>query len=306
MSSSEARLALVAHRAIRAAYRNQQAHRAVPMPLARHLIEWQAQQALTNPVIREAAERQMRFLLGRSARALEAEDLAANYVHHSLLRAEYRWRPWLITRQRIVGIDHLQQSCRDGRGVILNSMHHGYHGGFSASFANAGIPLYSVAASNLLRNPSPAQAQLARVLTRHCRVIDARGCYPHLVDLMRRGQTVSLTNDLPGSCPMTIFGRPVLAASGVARLALETGAAIVPITAHKDGRLQYLRVQERIDPMDFGEITELQQEIARRHERALLDWPEAVEQPLRRWLPAEEQDVADFAISETEREGKML
>lgn len=287
-------------------YHQEWAHRSLPLPLVRPLIEVQARRAWSSPATREKAALQLRFLLGKSSRASEVEDLIPAYLLQSLLRAELRWRPWVITRQHIVGVDRLLAAQRHGRGAILNSMHHGFHDGFAASFSNIGVRAHVAVAPVLLDNPSSSQRQLVAIGARHSYLFRAQGSYPQMADLLRHGQVVSLTNDLPGTCPMTILGRRVRAASGAARLALEVGAPIVPVTAHRRGWLQTLHVQEPIDPREFSAVGELQQEIARRHEPAMLAWPEAVEQPLRRWLPADPQDIATFDISAEQRAAFML
>ena len=272
--------------AARTLYQQEATHRLLPMPLARQLVSRQAAAAWADPDDRRFAVLQMQYLLGESDRAGEAESLAPRYLFWSLLRAEYRWRPWLITRQRIDGLPLLQAARRKGRGIVLSTMHHGMRGGVAASFSNAGVPLHVIMAPELLNNPTPAQRQLARVVSRYAETFPAaRGSYRHMVNLMHRGEVVSLSTDLPGSCPMTILGRRVQAASGAARLALETGAALVPVTTHQAGLLQTLRVHEPLDPADYTSVADLQQAIADHHEPALLAWPEAVEQPLRRWGP---------------------
>jgi lauroyl/myristoyl acyltransferase len=285
----------------RSLYHRQEAHRLLPMALTRPIVRAQADRAWAQPQMRRRAELNMHFLLGRSERAAEAAALAPAYLFWSLLRAEYRWRPWLITRLPIQGLAYLTAARRHGRGVVLSTMHHGMRGGTTASFAHAGFRTHVVLAPELLHHPTPAQRQLVRIVERDSATFAAPGSYAHMTDLMRRGEVLSISSDLPGSCSTRILGRPVRTASGAARLALEMGSPIVPVTAHRAGWVQTLRVQEPIDPRDFTSITDVQQEIVRRHEPALLAWPEAVEQPLRRWTAAEPQDAAAFELSPAER-----
>jgi len=58
-------------------------------------------------------------------------------------------------------------------------------------------------------------------------------------------------------------------------------------------------VQEPIDPGDFADIETLQEHIFRRHEPAVLTWPEALEWPLRRWTPVDAADIAEFGFRES-------
>jgi lauroyl/myristoyl acyltransferase len=125
-------------------------------------------------------------------------------------------------------------------------------------------------------------------------------------EFLSAGETLILSFDMPGSLPMTFLGRRVGVASGTARLALESGAPIVPITTRRAGGRQVLQVRESIDPNMFGDAEALQAEIARRHEPAVLAWPEAVENPLRRWNPLDPEDVREFGLTREERDALLL
>jgi hypothetical protein len=52
-----------------------------------------------------------------------------------------------------------------------------------------------------------------------------------------------------------------------------------------------------IEPGEFADFDALQSEIARRHEPAVLAWPEGLQEPLFRWRPADAAD-AEFSPSQ--------
>jgi lauroyl/myristoyl acyltransferase len=266
-------------------------HRAVPMPVAGRLARLRARAAWRVSVgVRADAEAQMHFLLGRSSRAGEVTELAAEHVYENVMRNELHWRDWITTRMPVAGVEVLR---RPG-GALLNFFHHGPYGGIFGSLARHGVRVH-VATHPIYLEAQPTdfaglrhRQHLTTVSTGGTPTFNSVGSYGYMRDLLRRGEIVALATDLPGSTPMTFLGRRVRAASGAARLALETGAPIVPISGHPHGWGMRLSVQEPIDPRAFADVEALQGEIARRHEPAVLAWPQAVEWPMGRFRPAEE------------------
>ncbi len=287
-------------------FHRQWVHQAVPVPLTRALIAVRARRAWQRPAVREQATRQMRFLLGRSSRSAEVEALARAYVEQAFLRGEYRWRPGLTTRHPIEGMARVHAAAAQSRGVIVNFVHHGVLGA-SASLGRAGFRVHTPLWDGLFDESTPSQRQWRTVIGTYTTIFRATGSYPHMKDILGEGEILVMSHDVPGSLPMTFLGRRVGVASGTARLALDTGAVILPITAHRGaGRVQTLRIEQPIDPGRFGSAEALQAEIARRHEPAVLAWPEAVENPLRRWNPLDPEDIEEFWLSPEERDKLLL
>lgn len=96
---------------------------------------------------------------------------------------------------------------------------------------------------------------------------------------------MAITSDMPGSTAMSFLGRTVLVPSGVARLSLASGAAIVLASAVHAGRVQSYHLQEPLLPDDHAadDHAVLLQAVFTRHEPAVLAWPEAAERPRAHW-----------------------
>lgn len=282
-------------------------HQALPTPVTRALISTRARRAWQNPRTRQQALLQMRFLLGESSRAGEIESLAAAYVFESYKRAEYRWQPRRTNRHPVENIELIDEAGRAGIGVLLSFMHHGQFG-IAPSLSRAGIAVHLPVWNRLVEAPTPAQRQLHRTISRGPVTFPAKGSFPHMLDLLRRGETIMLSNDLPGSLPGTFLGRTVGAASGLVRLAQATGAPILPVTVRPSsgGWRQVVVIEEAIDPRAFPEPEALQTEVLRRHEPAVLAWPEAVENPLRRWNPVTPEDVREFSVATEIRDTLLI
>jgi lauroyl/myristoyl acyltransferase len=225
----------------------------------------------------------MEFLLGESTRAADADGLAFKYAQAMLWRSETRWRPGLIANKRIEGLEHLTTARDPDRGMVLNFMHHAHFHAGCLPLSRHGVAAYVVAKPSTLRADAPVAIQ------QHIKVAGLMGTVipatstQALADLIEPGVALVIGSDLPGRTPVTWLGRTVLASSGAARIALMTDTPIVLTSFHRDGGGVFLRVHAPIEPSGFDSADALLQEILRRHEPAVLDWPEAIESPLHRW-----------------------
>jgi lauroyl/myristoyl acyltransferase len=127
----------------------------------------------------------------------------------------------------------------------------------------------------------------------------AKGGMDHRRGLLTDGNVVALASDLPGSLPFTMLGRRVSGGSGAARLALELGVPIIPVTAWQRGTLQTYEVGTPIEPGELGDLEGIQQAIADAHAPAILAWPEGLMAPFERWRAVEEADIERYGIAPT-------
>lgn len=239
---------------------------------------------------REWCERSMRFLLGTSPRAAEADRLAKEYGYWSLKRSELLWHPHRLTSIPLDGVDRLRDAQAQGRGVVLSFNHHGW---FVASFSALrarGITTHLAAADHyFLDTPKPGyhgrhDRQHLLDCARGSEVFNAVGSFPHIRDLLAAGEIVALAFDVPGPTPTEILGRTVHTAHGVARTAKSTGALVLPLTMwNTGGALGTARLDAPLDPNDYDSVEDLHRAVVAKHAPALLAWPEATEWPLLRW-----------------------
>lgn len=238
---------------------------------------------------REAHLAAMRDLLDRSPRRDEVAALARRYAYVSLIRDVRMWRPWRVGKVPVEGAEVLSQMARERQGAILSFMHHGPFGELPGALDRHGIRLHVPVASQMVRDLRPGypgrrdRRHVLNVRHRRAIVFDAAGSFDYMTRLIQEGATIMLANDLPGRLPMNFLGRRVGAASGLARLAHATAAPIFPVSSVPYRTFGRFVVQPPIDPTEFATLEALQAEIARRHEPAILAWPEALEWPWLRW-----------------------
>lgn len=134
----------------------------------------------------------------------------------------------------IRGWGHIQATLASGHGGIFVTAHMGSWelGGACAGFL--GVPLTAVALPHkdkriddiFLNNRAAAQIE----------VVPVGGAMPKLEDALRRGRFIALVSDrdVKGTgLKLPFFGQPMRVPSGAARLALRTGAWILPGVAYR-------------------------------------------------------------------------
>jgi lauroyl/myristoyl acyltransferase len=273
--------------------------RSVPPPIVPAVVRARLHKALRDPVIGHQARLQMEFLLGRTRPDADIEGAARRYIEWEIRRSELRWHPGML-RQRVDGVERLRELIDSPRGMVVTAMHqHGIE--FGDSLAHAGLPVHVVAHSNWFLPTTPAwMQQVVRVYLDSHELIDVAAGAPAIASRVARGAAVMLAVDVPGRTPVTFVGRRLLGSSGATRIAVAKKVPLVVLTAHRDGEgVPFLRVSEPLEPGDHGSADALLTEALRRHEEAVLDWPEVLQWPTRRWTMVDEDDRERFSAGPT-------
>lgn len=269
-------------------YGNQGLHRMTPLRTGVRLARYRTQHRWeSDERTRDYALRQVELLYGQLDR-FDLEKLGRDYLFETLKRDEFSYRPAVISRFPVHRPHVLRELAADG-GVILSFLHHGQYTGTISSIARHGFQISLAAHADFFltgRTWSRAM-RLERdvmALSRNgVELFPAPGSYTAMRDRLLRGEIVGIASDLGGSGRIRFLGRTVGAATGAARLAIETGAPIVPVTVRRAGIRQTLTLEDPIRVAPGDDVVAVLQEIFRRHEPAILAWPEAVERPLWRF-----------------------
>ena len=138
------------------------------------------------------------------------------------------------------GWEHVESARADGRGAILTLPHTGNWELGGAAVARQGVPLHAVAGIQLNRAWTPALRE--RQERDGIRILPpSLSSWRSLPALLARNELVALLVDgdvFRGGLSLRACGRSVRFPSGPAKLALRTGARIVPchVTRETDGR----------------------------------------------------------------------
>jgi lauroyl/myristoyl acyltransferase len=232
---------------------------------------------------RAQALRTMEAVVCGTPRESELADHARQHLIERQVWDAMFWQAWTAprvdesTRERLVG------TCSGERGVVLSACHLGPYYRKSKLLVSLGIQPYIVTGDWFLANPTPDYwgRRLARWRKGLPRVplVRPRGSFAVLRAVLRASQTVLLYFDMPGHHETPFLGKPAMLVDGTARLALESDALVVPLRSVRAGSRIRLEAHEPLDPRDFAGVDDLHLQLARVHERLILDFPAAMADP---------------------------
>ena len=223
------------------------------------------------------------LLLEHTPLAGREEQIAQRQLEEMFRCLELFWRPWLMERGTVDGIDRLHAARSSGRGVVAVFPHFGLPYAQYPMMPRLGIEARAVVGGHHFedlgngyvgRFARQGGAYMHQLGTR--RTIIAGSAFEPAVELLRGGALVSVAFDLVGSTPTPFLGRMLSLASGASRLACEADAVVAPFMVPRVGRRPMMRFAQPIDSRDHADPVSLQAAISRVMEQWALEIPEAV------------------------------
>ncbi len=238
------------------------------------------------PAERDRARAAMAAVLAGTPRAHEVEALARAHVIEGHVKETLYWQSWRVAPLDAASAGHLRAALASGRGVLVSTCHTGPYNLALGPVADAGATVYSASGWGLDDVvPGYWGRRIAvrrnRAAARGERLVRAAGSYPLLAALLERGEVVSVFFSMPGSFETPFLGKPVMLASGSARLATQADALVLPLRARVDGHRVRVDAGGALDPRRHDDVEGLHMALAAHHERWLLQAPEAMEDPNR-------------------------
>lgn len=208
-------------------------------------------------------------------------------------------------RQRIIFDDYepLNAAVAEGKGIIFVTLHFGNWDMGAAGLAAHGYPIDAIAETFEL----PRMNDLVQGYRRQLgiNIIPMERLGPGVLRALRRGDILALLIDVPApgaSVTVDFFGAPVEVAAGPARLALRTGARVIPaVLAREPGHDELIRpipdFDLRFQPSGDEEedVRQLTQQIMSSLERFIRRYPDQWFMFRPMWLepqPAQEPERA--------------
>jgi lauroyl/myristoyl acyltransferase len=246
-----------------------------------------ARAAWESPSDRQRALAAMTAILSGTPRAGEIEELArCRLIEEEINRALY-WEPWRTSSMSETSNANLERALGSDRGVLVSACHLGPYFLQISPITSLGHRPLAVAAPWFFEDPAPDYwgRRLARwwqgIAKRNERLVYSVGSFPVLQKLLGDGELVMIYFDMPGGTRTQILGKPVMLASGSARLAFQAQALVLPLRARRAGSRVWTDVFEPLDARDFDGPDELHTALAAVHERSILELPETLEDPNR-------------------------
>ncbi|MCO6011401.1 phosphatidylinositol mannoside acyltransferase [Actinoallomurus purpureus] len=167
-------------------------------------------------------------------------------------------RERILSGMRITGIEDLRKDLDEGRGVVAALPHMGNWDHAGAWIALSGVPFTTV--MERLRPESLYDRFVAYRASLGMEVLPATGgdgdVFRTLAARLREARLVCLVADrdlTANGVEVEFFGRTAKMPAGPAALAIETGAALRPVTLWYEGREWGVHVHEEIRVPDEGE-----------------------------------------------------
>ncbi|CAB4867732.1 unannotated protein [freshwater metagenome] len=184
------------------------------------------------------------------------------------------------------GVAVLHELYAQRRGVLLSYCHHGLFANIGAPAARiTGEEVLAVAGDWLLKPldeaPERERRWRANLERDRVRLIATSAAPEELPRLLAAGKVVSNTFDMPGGMRTDFLGRPVMLASGTARITHEVGALVMLVARRLRRGRPLVTFGATFDPRDFGRWEDLHAALARAHTEAILADPAALEDPRR-------------------------
>ena len=266
------------------AHSSPRTRRVIPIAVAFRLAEPYAVWAgRTKTPLWERFRRFQRLLLEHTPLAGREEEIAQRQLGEMFRCLELFWRPWLMERGAIEGIEQLHAARSSGRGVVAVFPHFGLPYAQFPLMPRFGIEAWTLAGGHHFQDLGGGYVgRFARQGGAYInqlgpgRAIVAGKAFEPALELLREGATVSVAFDLVGSTPTPFLGRMLSLASGASRLACEADAVVAPFVVPRVGRRPMMKFAPPIDSRDYADAVSLQAAIARVMEQWALETPEAV------------------------------
>jgi len=170
------------------------------------------------------------------------KDTYANFAltFIEFLQILYLNRNNLHTWVSVKGLEHYEKACREGKGVLLFTAHFG-----NWEMGNAALAILSKPPIFMARTlDSPFLEEITTSVRSRLGIgnIHKKNVMSSILSQLRKGEVLKLLIDQNAAARegvfINFFGRPACATTGIALMAIHTGAAVLPVftTRMPDGR----------------------------------------------------------------------
>lgn len=231
---------------------------------------------------REDSLQAMEAIVGASARAGELTELAKAHLIEREVEKALFWQPWRTPRIDPQSLERLRSALDGDRPVLMSACHQGPYHRTSLLALRMGYKPYVVAGAWYFQEPS--HDYWGRRLARwrkaaRVNLVKSRGSFPVLKALLEKGESVLLYYDMPGRRESRFLGKPATLADGIARLATDTGAIVLPVRMLREGHHTRLEVGEPIDGRLVSDVGELHRRLGSVLERWIMEFPPRMDDP---------------------------
>ncbi len=256
----------------------------VPTRVALGLAAARGRRSWRDPAARDRARAAARAIVGRTT---NIDAIARAHLAATAAREEFILRPTANDRVSVDGLKHLQAARRDGRGVVVSYCHSGPFPGTGATLGRCTPNVHCIAGNWMFIDHADPGLQ-RRVLAWRAmfndagvRLLRAKGSFHEAVALLRRGEVVMIAFDMQGPQETEFLGRPIMLASGTARMAVAGDALVMPSARRLIRYRAHSVFSPALDSRDHDDWNSLHATLAALHSRSILLRPATLEDPYR-------------------------
>jgi hypothetical protein len=236
-----------------------------------------------DPPAREDARAATETIIAGTPRAHEINQIARGHLIEANAQTAMFWQPWTTPMCDPRSTERLLEALTDERGVLLSPCHTGpYAGSPELLTESLGHDLLLTGGPWFFDEPTPDLwgRRLARWRKgSRAPIINTKGSFQLLLDMLGWGVCVHLFFDLPGPHATRFLGKPVMLADGTARLAVQADALVLPLRTRRAGHHKRVDVAAPLDPRRFKGVDDLHAALAAQHERWILERPAEMTDP---------------------------
>jgi hypothetical protein len=222
-------------------------------------------------------------IIAGTPRADEIDEIARGHLIEDEAQRAMFWQPWVTPIRDPLSTERMLEALTDTRGVLLCPSHTGPYAGTPELFMETlGHELLLTGGPWFFDEPTPDLwgRRLARWRKgSKAPIINSKGSFQFLADLLKQGACVHLFFDMPGPHSTHFLGKPVMLANGAARLAVQADARILPLRSIRAGHHKRVEVGAPLDPRELTGVDDLHDALAAQHERWILERPAEMTDP---------------------------
>lgn len=293
-------IAIHHHSLVPALYATVWLHRLVPDGVALGLAALVGHLQWLWPPARRRAIGRMSLMVARTPLEGEVRKLARRQLVNHAVTTEIGMRRWVSRDAPVEGREHLEAALASGRPVIVMLGH--LEGASMAILWTIERPVYCIAHPFISPADTRTRAgwgaykvRLGWRLVRDSplRLIFRGSAYRALDTILAHGQVVAMALDVPGSSRTTMAGKTAFLGSGLANLARQNDALIVPLTGHLEKRRPSVLIHEPVDPRSYADAQSLLDRLAALLGEEILKAPDRVD-PNLYWRAIWREDSAGY------------
>ena len=236
-----------------------------------------------DPDLRARSRREVELIVSNTRWSERLEELAYLRAVENEIARTLLWQPWKVSCDSAASRTNMAEAL-SRKSFIVSFCHLGPFHCVTVPLQRAGREIIYVSDPWIFEPPEASYwgrrvVRIRQGVAGKARHIAARGSYSTLRSLLREGAAVGIAFDVPGGRQTRFLGKEVWLADGTARLAAETGVAVIPARTRRVKGRVVCDYAEALLPEKLRTVEAIHDALAWVHEQFILEEPHCLEDP---------------------------